>query len=541
MAPKSPFPRIVLVKSLFDDCLPTLKECIGKYTHIQSFNGVLLDGLSIADVTTIIQDSLGASQVQLVVRYVHPVQTNTFTIGLTGNVVPMDTPITPNLPDIKQAANRIDPSTETLPIPLMILGDIHVHCKELFRYLSGQEKMGSREDVDSQVSTRTGSNMAPRNSVSLLVPSSRPTRSETSASSYESAEGSDIVDSALFQSDKYVMRLGVSGWLFSTSNLTSSPLTTPIRTGHPPTYQRQHTIPSVDKRYILNMFTQEMDRKFVHLFLRQGGVYVVVVSLEDLVEDPVIQFENLSFWLRLVQTYVSPSGIKRVLIVGMANSGVLSQREHECLGHLEGALRESGFQHVYDRDGTSVIVFDRSKPRSSVEHLCHSIGRCMDAITTRAWHMHRQFFESVFQPFSGLTEVLSSISRSSKMLMSADTMQSLYQYAELNYFDTLAAYSSALISDRRKCVCACACMCVCMCVCIRTCACVHACVDFVQVTVDSYIPNVFLSIADQIFQLSLKCLPISYLSLSLSPSLSSGLSTEAWFPGGPSEEAEPDL
>ena len=445
MAPKSHFPRIVLVKSLFEDCLPTLKECIGKYTHIQSFNGILLDGLSISDVTTIIQDSLTASHVQLVVRYVHPVQTLTSTTGLMGNMVPMSTPNTPN-PE-KPAAERINPTNETLPTPLVILGDIHVHCKELFKYLSGMEKVTVSEDVDSQVSNRTGSNVAPRGSTSLLVPASRPTKSETSASSYESPDGSDIVESALFQSDNYVRRLSVSGGLFNASNF-SSPSTTP---SHPPPYMRQHTIPYVDKRYILNMFTQEMDRKFIHLFLRQGGIYVVVVSLEDLVDDPVIQFENLSFWLRLVQTYVGPNGIRRVLIVAMANSGAVTEREQECLNHLEGALREAEFQHVYDRDGSSVIIFDCSKPRGSVEHLCLSIGRCMDAVTTRAWHMHRQFFQSVFQPFTGLTEVLSSVSRSADMLMSADTLQSLYQYAELNYFETLAAYSSALISDRREC------------------------------------------------------------------------------------------
>ena len=183
---------------------------------------------------------------------------------------------------------------------------------------------------------------------------------------------------------------------------------------------------------------------------------MVVVSLEDLVEDPVIQFENLSYWLRLIQTYVSPNGIKRVLIVAMSSSsGMTSKQEQECLGYLEGALKEAEFQHVYNRDGSSVIVFDQSKPRASVEHLCLSIDRCMDAVTTRAWHMHRPFFENVFQPFTGLTEVLSRISRSPDVLMSEDNLQSLYQYAELNYFDTLAAYSSALISDRRKCMCVC--------------------------------------------------------------------------------------
>lgn len=466
MAPKSHFPRIVLVKSLADDCVPSLKDCIGKYTHIQSFNGIMLDGLNISDVTSIIQTSSKMHHIQLVVRYVHPINTLTHSRGLMGDTVPMTTPISPLAPS-QQPPERSS-SHETLPIPLMILGDMHVLCKELFKYLSSSERglaklqNTAENDFDSQVSARTGSNvgdstlvvMTPNNTSttasSLLVPS-RPTRSETSVSSYDSHsyDGSDLVEST-FQSDNYVRRYSVSRALFSNSNLSSP--STPIRTaGQQPPYTRQHTYPFVDKRYILNMFTQKMDRKFVHLFLRQSGMYLVVVSLEELMEDPIIQFENLSFWLRLVQTYVRPNGIKRVLIVGMSDGPATGERVQECLSNVEGAIQEAEYQHVYNRDGTSVIVFDRKNPRASVERLCVNISKCMDVTMTRSWHMHRPFFESVFQPFQGLTEVLSSLSRRKDMLLSSDALQSMYQYADLNYYDTLAAYSSALISDRREC------------------------------------------------------------------------------------------
>ena len=463
MAPKSHFPRIVLVKSLSEDCVPALKECVGKYTHIQSFNGNLLDGLNISEVTSIIQSSLNMSSIQLVVRYVHPVNSKTYSnTGLTAGADVMKTPISPK--------PVLEKCQETLPIPLMILGDIHVRSKELFHYLSGSEQLKNSDEEESQVSARTGSNaggegttlVASNNSLHVPLRSmSHTARSETSISSYDSRESSsDVVtgggrarDSPLFQSDKYVRRLSVSHSFFTGSNV-SSPSTTPIRTANqqPPSYMRQNTQVSLDKRYILNMFTQEIDRKFVHLYLRQSGVYLVVVSLEDLVEDPVIQFENLSFWLRLVQTYVGPNGIKRVMVVGMSDGHMDGEREKECLTNLEGAIREAEFQHMYVRGSMSVIPFDRSRPKASLENLCKCIEKCMEGVTSRAWHMDRNFYENVFRPFNGLTKVLHNLSCSREMLMSADSILSLYKYASSNFFDTLAAYSPGLIDARCKCV-----------------------------------------------------------------------------------------
>lgn len=338
----------------------------------------------------------------------------------------------------------------------------------------------------------------------LKVPRSRATKSEASLSSFDSHEGSDVAES--FQSDKYVLRLSVARSLFcSNSNVNSSnsccsggggtgninnnsgshgahncslssPSSTPVRsrggTGggsnssnnvvaaaagaasvvvgqhQQPQLHRQNTYPFVDKRYVLNIFTQDVDRKFVHLYLRQSSLYLVVVSLEDMVEDPVIHFENLSFWLRLVQTYTKPSGVQRVIIVGMSDEPLTGERELECLDNLEGAIREVGFQHVYNCQNKSIIRFDRSSPRASVERLCSAISKCMDEVVQRAWHFHREFFDNVFRPFTGLTEVLQQMSRSQETMVSADSLLSVYQFADPNYFDTLAAHSSALVDDR---------------------------------------------------------------------------------------------
>ena len=451
MAPKSHFPRIVLVKSLTENCVPALKECVGRYTHIQSFNGILLDGLDMSDVTDIIQSATNMSYVQLVVRYVHPIKTTTYSAGLMGNNVFMSTPVTP-VDGLNPAVTPVDglnPAPEALPIPLVLMGDVYVHCKELFKYLSGGSgsdkelgKPSADGDADSQLSGSIVVDSTPSTgTVSLGVPmrhlsrsTSHPTaatKSDASASS--SHEGSDTADSV----DKYVRRLPVSRGLFATNSL-SSPSTTPIRMAG------QH--PYVDKRYILSMFTQAADRKFAHLFLRASGLYLVVISLEDLVEEPMIQFENLSFWLRLVQTYIRPSEFKRVMIVGVSDGPVDGERERECLRNLEGAIEE--YEHVYHRDRSYVIPFNRKTPKASLDFLCQSISRCMETLLKRGYHMHRQFFEKVFQPFPGLTRVLSSLSHSKELLMSPESLLSIYQMEDLHYFDTLSAHSSALISDK---------------------------------------------------------------------------------------------
>lgn len=82
MAQKSAYPRVVLIKSFHQDCSEQLKMQLGRYTHIQSYNGVLLDGLNINDVSAIIQSSAHLSKIQLVVRYIHPIPVQSSTKGL---------------------------------------------------------------------------------------------------------------------------------------------------------------------------------------------------------------------------------------------------------------------------------------------------------------------------------------------------------------------------------------------------------------------------------------------------------------------------
>ena len=140
MSPDSEFPRIVLIKSFGSECIEDVKTKLGRYTHIQSYNGVFLDGMDIKDVTAIFQ-SMRSPTAQLTVRYIHPIQSATPSRHRTV------TPI------CKPEAPRLDPLMgEELPTPLYILGDIHTHCKKLFELL--------KEEAASPVSDSSSSSVA---------------------------------------------------------------------------------------------------------------------------------------------------------------------------------------------------------------------------------------------------------------------------------------------------------------------------------------------------------------------------------------------
>ena len=140
MSPDSEFPRIVLIKSFGSDCIEDVKSKLGRYTHIQSYNGVFLDGMDIKDVTAIFQ-SMRSSIAYLTVRYTHPSQSAKLSQQRA------KTPI------CKPKAPRLDPSMgEELPIPLYILGDIHSYSKKLFELL--------KEEAASPVSDSSSSSVA---------------------------------------------------------------------------------------------------------------------------------------------------------------------------------------------------------------------------------------------------------------------------------------------------------------------------------------------------------------------------------------------
>ena len=447
MAPKSHYPRVVLVKSFHSDCMEQLKSHLGKYTHIQSFNGVLLDGLDITTVTSIIQASSHPSKIQLVVRYIHPIQTVTDSEGLASRVPNIATPISPA---DRIHSLKVDQLKETLPIQLMVLGNILKLCKDLFKHLSTPPPLDGASRFTGKLRKTNSGNVVPspiqRETSLLCVPQAA--KSDVSGSCCDSFDGSDFSTDymALSQSDKYVKRAFMPPDLFN--NLPSSSSSSSVSGVSFPMSPVQ---PCSDKQYIVTMFTPEMDRKLVHLFLRQSGIYIVTVSLSAMIDDPQIQFENLSFWIRLVQGYVEPNGIKRIIIVVMKDT---PEKEHVCLENLGKAIQELDYQNLYKNHGSPIVLFDLEKVRDSLDTLCHAISHCMELMMSRAFHMDKAFFKNVFQPFKFLNEVLCTISCSKEITMSADSMLfmlSTFKNTDLNYFDMLAAFSTASISLTQHC------------------------------------------------------------------------------------------
>ena len=156
MSPDSEFPRIVLIKSFGSECVKDIKSKLGRYTHIQSCNGVFLDGMDIRDITAIFQSMRSLTTVSLMVRYMHSSQSATTTQRKT--VTPIRKPEAP----------RLDPLMgEELPIPLYILGDIHSHCKKLFELL--KEEAASPVSDSSSSSDATGAVTTPMSEINTQI------------------------------------------------------------------------------------------------------------------------------------------------------------------------------------------------------------------------------------------------------------------------------------------------------------------------------------------------------------------------------------
>ena len=406
MAPKSHFPRIITVKSLADDCPPGLKKCVGRYTHIQSFDGVLLDGLDISEVVEIVKTAFKDSHVQLMVRYVHSVHSYSADQGLLAPV-----------------HDKLD---TTVPIPLFILGDFHVLCKELFEHLRVTEKEQAKPMSAAIAYTKSNLSSDDESSVAAFAPS---LATAHTGYTYDSGYGSSCYgSSAANSSNKYITRA-----LMKSSKLSSPTTLSPT--------SQLSTSTTTDKCFVLNMFTPEVCKSLAHLFLRESGIYLIAISLKDMMENPVLQFENLLFWLRLVERFIRPEDLQRVIFVGMSDGPVKSLKEKECVKKLEGAIQEAGFKQVYSEDGSFVVTFDRSQPDFSLDHLWQSISRCIISC------------EKVFLPFEG--QLLSKIEKiqALKVLMPLETLLSTVKSTSADIdpvIETLAAYSSALISQRGK-------------------------------------------------------------------------------------------
>ena len=451
MSRASQFPRIVVIKSFNQDCIQGIQEKLGKYTHIQSLNGVFLDGMNISEVTNIFQTSK-ATEAQLIVRYIHPLKEGDH---------PPNTPFPVTPAPLKPQAPRCSLTTEVLPIPVFILGDIATLCSELFRLLS-LDAESPHSDV-SQGSSSVSSPRHPPSSVSSQ-PQFTSLTSESSLISQYPDEGYDVprplsavrkdingrkMSKHVVKSDERFERASIPFSLFR--NLPTLPQTPSSSTGPPTTLTRQDsTLPdTAAKHFILHLRPKELDRHFAHIYLRSSGMYLIATSLEDMMEDPLIQFENLCYWLRLVETHVAPNEVKRIIIVGMykASTGPQLAKIERCVSMLTDALREADFKQIMVHSRSEYIFrFNRVDPTGSRKQLCASISKCVEVINSRTWYYEKDFFESSMRPFAGFGNVLTYLSEMKKVVASADEISGLCSYSDSNYFRTLEAYSTACIS-----------------------------------------------------------------------------------------------
>ena len=369
--------------------------------------------MNISEATNVFQTSK-ATEAQLIVRYIHPLKEGDH---------PPNTPFPVTPAPLKPQAPRCSLTTEVLPIPVFILGDIATLCSELFRLLSLDA-----ESPHSDLSQGSSSVSSPRHPD---VP--RPL----------SAVRKDIngrkMSKHVVKSNETFERASIPFSLFR--NLPTLPQT-PSRPNM--------TLPDTAvKHFILHLRPKELDRHFAHIYLRSSGMYLIVTSLEDMMEDPLIQFENLCYWLRLVETYVAPNEVKRIIIVGMykASTGSQLAKIERCVSMLNDALREADFKQIMVHSRSEYIFrFNRVNPMDSRKQLCASISKCMNVINERTWYYEKEFFESSMRPFAGFGNVLTYLSEMKKVVASADEISGLCSYSDSNYFRTLEAYSTACIS-----------------------------------------------------------------------------------------------
>ena len=248
------------------------------------------------------------------------------------------------------------------------------------------------------------------------------------------------------------------------SNLSSLSLeraaSFPNGTAHPSGFMRQPsttTAPQTGKkRYILQLPQKNLNRHFTHIFFRKSGIFLITVSLVDLMGDPLIQFENLCYWLRQVQTYVGPENIKRIIVVGVHETlpGDFARlnKIESFIAKLNLAIRENEFKQIMEISRERMTLsFNLSAPEESIRDLCRCINKCMDVMTERAWHYEKEFCASTFHPFTQLGSVLSKVASINSIVASSQDLEGCYNYTDPNYKKTLANYSQACISPDGEC------------------------------------------------------------------------------------------
>ena len=501
MAEGAPFDRIVLVSSVSPDHHYDFLSKVGRYTHIQSINGILLDGLHIEKVTEIFK-KLPYCHIQLMVRYVHlsddrrSNQTGNNKEAVNGSSHPSPLKELPKrqstmsmIPNADGGRSKRHPQNDAqvLPVPLYILGDNYSLCKELFKVLSEEipsSPAGSRPPKFGQI-PRGNTSLASlynedrppltRRSVSVPGPQymDKPKRAssldmveEVTSPQSDSEVPSVRIRTSSFKgisaSDKYMKRAEMP--LSKLENLPplhniesmrpfNTTPTTPSSFNH-----RDNPLLLHKQQYILHLPSQDLDRQATHLYFKSSAIYLVVVDLEDLVEYPLIQYENLFYWINMIHTYVTPE-LKRMFVVGMYKRSSVTDKHvvdgikviNNILKNYRQAVRipveEQGYVYLYNRENTE----------EECKYLCSSIVYCSTLFCDSSFYFAEEVYKSVFDPFTGFLKLATdlSLNHDRNIMETKYTMgqrfKSLYgnhQHLHLpkGYFETLTAFSPVCIS-----------------------------------------------------------------------------------------------
>ena len=539
MAEGAPFERIVLINSISSNYRYEFYARVGRYTHIQSINGILLDGLSVEKVTDVFK-KLPDHHVQMMIRYIHmrdrPGRKDSGDSHEMGHPTGHPSPLR-ELPNRQSVASSDTPSSSSgnlqppkallhtgspiLPLPLFILGDNYTLCKQLFNALKAEPPPPYSEYASRSSSTTPtkngGSNLSslssegagggaggrhlpPMRSTSVPNDSSSHSKREFGVSkggSVANSRGGSITDESadvltpliqrpvklqidsdshhvrkrsssfrgISSSDKFMQRCEMPMNKFEklpilqeNAEMDMSSITSPLSPANVPRQVATDTLPQ--HQFILHLPLPELDRLMSHLYFKSSGIYMVVIGLDDLIANPVCQYENLFYWINLIHTYVSPDA-KRMFVVGLYRRSTIEQKHvieslkilNRVLGNyrqmVKIPLEEQGY----------VYLFDLENQEAECQYLCSCVLNCTKLFATSSYYYAREFHDHVFSPFREFQMIASDIGLNhdralleSKYVMGQrfctlfDQQQQSTIHLPMGYYETLAYYSTACIS-----------------------------------------------------------------------------------------------
>ena len=435
-------------------------------------------------------------RLQLLVRYIHPQQSVASDERLNQLPNRHSTYISTR-PSRRLSTKSSDGQTEPIPITLTLLGNHYSLNQQLFKMLTSEEPLLSPScsgngDFPSPVSSlvsmggggvalgtqvsETGSSLLERGGGGGMDAEQAELGRQDVATPLEPVQhalaqhrrGRTSTKDILYDSDEYIVRAIIPSGKFDIDpelpefnskkdEQAMSEPTTPMR---PPVHRQVSTPPEVVvRRYILQMLRPEVDRQFTHIFLKSSGIFLIVVSLEEIIAEPLIQFENLFYLLRLIHTHMKPADLKRVIVVGMYHSSLLPEHHRyrllQCVNHLNAAVRAAQMNQNYGlplKEGGFVFLFDCDHPKTELLYLCACIRSLMDVFMDRAWHFRRNYYEAIFMPFENFGKVLVRLTSASRRKV-VESLASIRRHVGSDvpdkYYETLAMLSPAFI-DRSE-------------------------------------------------------------------------------------------